>query len=65
MRDAGLTIAELASLLDPPVTLDQVKYLVRVLKLEQTGVRKTKQPGRPAPTYNAKIVMQEHEALSP
>lgn len=60
---AGLTLTELAELLDPPVTARQVYHLVRALGLKPVGYRKTGQPGRPAPCYEAKAVMQAHAAL--
>jgi hypothetical protein len=60
---AGLTLTELAELLDPPVTARQVYHLVRALGLKPVGYRKTGQPGRPAPCYDAKAVMEAHSAL--
>ena len=62
---AGLTLTELAELLDPPVTARQLYHLVRAIGLAPCGYRRTGQPGRPAPTYDARAVMELHSALGP
>jgi hypothetical protein len=64
MRAAGLTLAELADLLDPPVTVEQVKNLIHAVQLQPVSYRRTGRQGRPAPEYDARLVMQAHGALS-
>lgn len=60
---AGLTLSELADLLDPPVTARQLFHLVRALGLKPVEHRRTGQPGRPAPAYDARLVMEAHGML--
>lgn len=61
----GLTVRELADLLDPPVTVEQVIHLVRYIRLEPCGWRHTGRRGRPTALYEAKAVMEAHTALVP
>lgn len=62
---AGLTLAELADLLDPPVTADQLWHLVCYTGLRPCGRRITGRPGRPAALYDARVVMELHALLVP
>lgn len=65
MGTAGLTMRELADLLDPPVTVDQVFHMVRAASLEPCGYRRTGRQGRPTALYDARVVMEIHAALVP
>ena len=65
MVDAGLTMRELADLLDPPVTVEQVRHLVRYIKLEPCGWRRSGRRGKPAALYDARTVMEAHAVLVP
>jgi hypothetical protein len=56
---------ELADLLDPPVTIEQVCHLVRYIKLEPCGWRRSGRRGRPTALYDAATVMEAHTALVP
>jgi hypothetical protein len=62
---AGLTLRELADLLDPPVTVQQVEHMIRAVGLEPCGKRRSGRRGRPAALYEAKIVMELHAVLVP
>jgi hypothetical protein len=62
---AGLTVKELADLLDPPVTAEQVWHLVCYTRLKPCGYRRTGQRGRPTAVYDARIVMKAHALLAP
>lgn len=65
MGIAGLTIRELADLLDPPVTADQVKHMVRAVGLRPCGHRRTGRKGRPTALYDATVILRVHAALVP
>lgn len=56
---------ELANLLDPPVTVEQVNHLIQYIGLEPCGRRRSGRRGRPTACYDAKIVMEAHTALVP
>ena len=62
---AGLTVHELADLLDPPVTTRQVKCIVAIIGLKPCGYRHTGHPGRPAALYEARVIMEVHAVLMP
>jgi hypothetical protein len=56
---------ELADLLDPPVTVEQVFHLVRYIGLEPCGWRRSGRRGRPTALYDARVVMEAHTLLVP
>jgi hypothetical protein len=60
-----LTLTELASVLDPPVTATQLQHLVTALGIKQAGHRRNGHRGRPAATYDAETVMRLHGAVAP
>lgn len=60
-----LTLPELASVLDPPVTAAQLQHLVAALGLQPCGYRRNGQPGRPLPVYEAREIMLVHSAVAP
>ena len=62
---AGLTVKELADLLDPPVTQDQIMHLICYIGLEPCGRRRSGRRGRPAALYDSATVMGAHSALVP
>ena len=57
---ASLTLKELTELLDPPMTVDQVKGLIAAIRLRPCGRRINGQRGRPISEYDASIVMAAH-----
>lgn len=61
----GLTLDELADLLDPPVTVEQVWHMVCVIRLQPCGHRRSGRPGRPRAEYDARVVMELHAVLVP
>lgn len=65
MITVGLTVSELAELLDPPVTPVQVWHLVCYTGLKPCGYRRSGQRGRPAALYDARVVLEMHAALVP
>lgn len=62
---AGLTVKELADLLDPPLTAQQLTHLIYLLDLKPCGYRRSGQRGRPAALYEARKIMAVHAALVP
>lgn len=61
----SLTLAEAAVLLDPPMTEDQLRAIVRALRWQPDGYRYTGRAGRPAPAYDATRILGLHAALAP
>lgn len=61
----GLTVKELALLLDPPMSAEQIWHLVCLAGLKPCGYRRSGQRGRPAALYNARLVMEIHALLVP
>jgi hypothetical protein len=57
---AALTVEELAVLLDPPMTVTQIRALISLIKLRACGSRVNGRPGRPVSEYDAGIVMAAH-----
>lgn len=60
-----LTLAEAATVLDPPVTEQQLRAIVTALGWQPHGARHTGKAGRPAPCYDATRLMQLHASLAP
>ena len=52
-------------ILDPPMTEQQLRAIVRVLGWQPDGHRRTGHVGRPAPAYRAERIMALHAALLP
>ena len=65
MPDIRFTLAEAAPLLNPPVTPEQLAAMVRALRLQPAGTRRTGKPGRPVRTFDWKQITLLHEALIP
>jgi hypothetical protein len=61
----ALTIPELAALLDPPITTQQLGHLVGAIGLEPSGKRQTGQRGRPLPTFDLVVIAHLHAAIVP
>jgi hypothetical protein len=60
-----LTLAEAATLLDPPMTEQQLRRIVRALGWQPRTGRYTGRRGRPADAYDAVRLMELHAALAP
>ena len=57
---ASLTLDELTDLLDPPMTVEEVKALITFIRLRPCGRRINGRRGRPVLEYDAAIVMAAH-----
>jgi hypothetical protein len=60
-----LTLAEAATILDPPMAETQLRQIITALAWQPDGYRHTGRAGRPAPAYNATRILQLHAALVP
>jgi hypothetical protein len=63
-----LTLAEAAQVLDPPMTEQQLRQIVRALGWEPGGERGNGHPGRPGrqkATFDAAEILRLHAALVP
>jgi hypothetical protein len=68
VKAVTLTLAEAAMVLDPPVTEQQLRAIVRALGWQAAGVRHGGHPGRPGrqqATFDAADVLRLHAALVP
>jgi hypothetical protein len=61
----AFTLAEAATVLDPPMTEQQLRLIVTALALSPAGARHTGRAGRPLPTYDAATLLRIHAALLP
>lgn len=57
---ASLTVEELADLLDPPMTVSQIKALIYLIRLRPCGGRQTGNRGRPVSVYDPAVIMAAH-----
>jgi len=64
MTDAW-TLDEAAALLDPPMSVEQLRRLVQAVALQPVGTRRTGRRGRPAPTYDSAALLRAHAAIAP
>lgn len=64
MTDAW-TLDEAAALLDPPMSVEQLRHLVQAVALQPVGTRRTGRRGRPAPTYDSAALLRAHAAIAP
>lgn len=59
------TVEDAAALLDPPMTADQVRALIKAAAIQPVGQRRTGRRGRPADTYDPAVLLRAHAALAP
>jgi 2-keto-3-deoxy-L-rhamnonate aldolase RhmA len=59
------TVEDAAALLDPPMTVEQVRALIRAAAIPPAGQRRTGRRGRPAEVYDAATLLRAHAALAP
>lgn len=60
------TVAELAALLDPPMTIEQVRALITIARTPPVAKRRPgSQGGRPARTYRLADVLDAHQIIAP
>lgn len=60
-----MTIAELTQVLQPPVTVQQLRAMVKAARIQPTGWRPTGKPGHPWPEYDYADIARLHQALLP
>jgi len=64
MRPAdGWTVEDAATLLDPPITADEVRALITAARIQPTGLRRTGRRGRAPFVYDPTDLMRGHAAL--
>jgi len=61
----AFTLAEAATILDPPLSEAQLRAIIRALRWQPGGHRRNGRPGHPAATYDAARLMRLHGALVP
>ena len=61
----AFTLAEAATVLDPPMTEQQLRLIITALALSPAGSRYTGRAGRPQATYDAATLLRIHAALLP
>jgi hypothetical protein len=61
----ALTVAEAATVLDPPLSEQQLRAIVRAVGLLPCGRRYTGRAGPPAATYDAEKIIRLHAAITP
>lgn len=59
------TAEDAAAILDPPMTVEQVRALIKSAAIQPAGQRRTGRRGRPAPTYDSEVLLRAHAALAP
>lgn len=59
------TVEDATALLDPAMSVEQVRALIRAAGIQPAGHRRTGRRGRPAETYDAEVILQAHAALVP
>lgn len=61
----ALTLAEAASVLDPPLTERQLRQIVAALGWQPSGRRSNGRRGHPVWTYDSAALLALHAAVSP
>lgn len=59
------TVEDAAALLDPPMSVEQVRALIKSAAIPPAGKRRTGRRGRPIPIYDSEILLRAHAALAP
>lgn len=59
------TAEDAAALLDPPMSVEEVRALIRLAHIPAVGQRRTGRRGRPAPAYDPALLLRAHAALAP
>jgi hypothetical protein len=60
-----LTLAEAATILNPPMTEQQLRQIITALHWQPERWRRTGRIGHPYPEYNAADILRLHGALVP
>ena len=59
------TVAEACTVLNPPLTENQLRELIHALGWKPDGWRRTGRSGHPFPTYRAEELLRLHAAVVP
>lgn len=59
------TLAEAATVLEPAITEQQLRAIIRALGWPPSGKRYTGRAGNPMATYDAARIMELHAAITP
>lgn len=59
----GWTLEEAAAILDPHITLDELRALTTAARIQPVGQRRTGRRGRPITVYDPAELMCAHAAL--
>jgi len=62
---AGLTLADAAAILDPPIGERQLRQIVTALRWQPCGHQGSGRPGHPRPLYDLTEIVKLHAALVP
>ena len=65
MDAPSLTLAEAAAILQPPLSERQLRAIVTALAWQPAAYRRTGHAGRPAPAYDATMLLRLGAALAP
>lgn len=65
MADIAFTLSEAATILNPPMTEQQLRMIIRALGRKPDGHRHTGKGGHPFDTFDAAWLMKLHAALIP
>jgi hypothetical protein len=60
-----MTVAEFAAVLQPPVTEDRLRAMIKVAAIMPAQWRRTGKQGHPHPEYDYAAVARLHAALTP
>ena len=61
----AFTLAEAATILDPPLSERQLRMIIRALGWQPSGKRYSGRRGHPEATFDAAAIMRLHQALVP
>lgn len=59
------TAEDAAAILDPPMSVEQVRALIRACGLRPVGTRHTGRRGRPAELYDSAALLRAHAGIAP
>ena len=65
MADIAFTLSEAAGILNPPLTEQQLRMIIKALGWQPAGKRHTGRGGHPFDTFDAAQIMRLHAALIP
>lgn len=63
--DVAITLAEASGFLDPFVSEEQLRLLIKALRIPKAGARHTGRAGHPENTYDAAELLRLHSDVAP